>query len=125
MDCGVPFCHTGRSLMGPLQGCPINNLFPNGMNLSIVMTGEAAWIVFTRQIIFLSLPVGCARPPAKGSCVLGINDAPVTIKRIEQDNHRQRFRRRLGCSQIPSREDCEASRSSWIRTGWIGLRQSA
>jgi glutamate synthase (NADPH/NADH) small chain len=28
MDCGVPFCHTGRILGGAASGCPINNLIP-------------------------------------------------------------------------------------------------
>ena len=26
MDCGVPFCHTGKLISGMASGCPINNL---------------------------------------------------------------------------------------------------
>ncbi|MFZ4598154.1 MAG: glutamate synthase, partial [Terrimicrobiaceae bacterium] len=26
MDCGVPFCHTGKLIGGMASGCPINNL---------------------------------------------------------------------------------------------------
>ncbi|MCA9018868.1 MAG: glutamate synthase, partial [Planctomycetaceae bacterium] len=28
MDCGIPFCHTGKTLAGMASGCPINNLIP-------------------------------------------------------------------------------------------------
>ncbi|MDR1497921.1 MAG: hypothetical protein LBS59_05870 [Puniceicoccales bacterium] len=28
MDCGVPFCHTGRLIGGMAAGCPLHNLFP-------------------------------------------------------------------------------------------------
>src|SRR5690606_18921931 len=28
MDCGVPFCHTGKMLGGHTSGCPLNNLIP-------------------------------------------------------------------------------------------------
>ena len=33
MDCGVPFCHTGRLLAGMASGCPINNLIPEWNDL--------------------------------------------------------------------------------------------
>ena len=28
MDCGIPFCHTGKLISGMASGCPINNLNP-------------------------------------------------------------------------------------------------
>jgi glutamate synthase (NADPH/NADH) small chain len=33
MDCGIPFCHTGRILSGMASGCPINNLIPEWNDL--------------------------------------------------------------------------------------------
>ncbi len=33
MDCGVPFCHTGKLLAGMASGCPINNLIPEWNDL--------------------------------------------------------------------------------------------
>ena len=33
MDCGVPFCHTGRLIGGMASGCPINNLIPEWNDL--------------------------------------------------------------------------------------------
>jgi glutamate synthase (NADPH/NADH) small chain len=31
MDCGTPFCHTGKIFNGAASGCPINNLIPEWM----------------------------------------------------------------------------------------------
>ena len=33
MDCGTPFCHTGRLISGMASGCPINNLIPEWNDL--------------------------------------------------------------------------------------------
>jgi glutamate synthase (NADPH/NADH) small chain len=33
MDCGVPFCHTGKLIAGMASGCPVNNLVPEWNDL--------------------------------------------------------------------------------------------
>ena len=33
MDCGVPFCHTGKLISGMASGCPINNVIPEWNDL--------------------------------------------------------------------------------------------
>ncbi|HET6439996.1 MAG TPA: glutamate synthase, partial [Anaeromyxobacter sp.] len=33
MDCGLPFCHTGKLIAGMASGCPINNLIPEWNDL--------------------------------------------------------------------------------------------
>ena len=33
MDCGVPFCQSGRELEGAVSGCPLNNLIPEWNDL--------------------------------------------------------------------------------------------
>ena len=33
MDCGVPFCHTGKLIAGMAAGCPIHNLIPEWNDL--------------------------------------------------------------------------------------------
>jgi len=33
MDCGVPFCHTGKLINGGAAGCPVNNLIPEWNDL--------------------------------------------------------------------------------------------
>src|SRR5512138_1221657 len=35
MDCGIPFCHTGKLLNGMASGCPINNLIPEWNDLGL------------------------------------------------------------------------------------------
>jgi glutamate synthase (NADPH/NADH) small chain len=84
MDCGVPFCHTGNILAGAASGCPINNLIPEWNDL--VYRGR--WHeALDRLHLTNNFPEFTGRvcpAPCEGSCVLGINDNPVTIKRIEQ-----------------------------------------
>jgi glutamate synthase (NADPH/NADH) small chain len=33
MDCGVPFCHTGKLISGMASGCPVNNVIPEWNDL--------------------------------------------------------------------------------------------
>jgi glutamate synthase (NADPH/NADH) small chain len=84
MDCGVPFCHTGQIINGAASGCPINNLIPEWNDL--VYRGH--WReALDRLHLTNNFPEFTGRvcpAPCEGSCVLGINSAPVTIKSIEQ-----------------------------------------
>jgi len=84
MDCGVPFCHTGQILDGAASGCPINNLIPEWNDL--VYRGH--WREALSRLHYTNnFPEFTGRvcpAPCEGSCVLGISDNPVTIKRIEQ-----------------------------------------
>ena len=74
MDCGIPFCH---------QGCPLGNLIPDWNDLVYRHRWEAA---IERLHATNNFPEWTGRlcpAPCEGSCVLGINDDPVTIKGIE------------------------------------------
>ncbi len=83
MDCGVPFCHTGFVLSGAASGCPINNLIPEWNDL--VYRGE--WRDALERLLktnnFPEFTGRVCPAPCEGSCVLGINEPPVTIKNIE------------------------------------------
>ena len=74
MDCGIPFCH---------QGCPLGNIIPDWNDL--VYRGE--WKdALERLHATNNFPEFTGRlcpAPCEGSCVLGINDDPVTIKAVE------------------------------------------
>jgi glutamate synthase (NADPH/NADH) small chain len=76
MDCGVPFCHTG---------CPVNNLIPDWNDL--VYHGR--WKEAVRQLHatnnFPEFTGRICPAPCEASCVLGINQPPVTIKQIEKN----------------------------------------
>jgi glutamate synthase (NADPH/NADH) small chain len=74
MDCGIPFCH---------QGCPLGNLIPDWNDLVYRNSWGAA---IERLHATNNFPEWTGRlcpAPCEGSCVLEINDDPVTIKSIE------------------------------------------
>jgi glutamate synthase (NADPH/NADH) small chain len=76
MDCGVPFCQTG---------CPVSNLIPDWNDL--VYRGR--WKDAVRQLHatnnFPEFTGRICPAPCEASCVLGINQPPVTIKQNEKN----------------------------------------
>src|SRR6266853_2168321 len=84
MDCAVPFCHTGKLIEGMASGCPINNLIPDWNDLVYRGNWREALNRLQQTNNFPEFTGRVCPAPCEGSCVLGINDAPVTIKRIEQ-----------------------------------------
>jgi glutamate synthase (NADPH/NADH) small chain len=84
MDCGVPFCHTGQIINGAASGCPINNLIPEWNDLVYRGHWREALDRLHQTNNFPEFTGRVCPAPCEGSCVLGINSAPVTIKSIEQ-----------------------------------------
>jgi len=84
MDCAVPFCHTGNVLAGAASGCPINNLIPEWNDLVYHGRWREAFDRLDQTNNFPEFTGRVCPAPCEGSCVLAINDQPVTIKRIEQ-----------------------------------------
>ena len=74
MDCGVPFCH---------YGCPLGNLIPVWNDF--VYRGK--WISAIEALHetnnFPEITGRVCPAPCETSCVLGINEPPVSIKLIE------------------------------------------
>ena len=83
MDCGVPFCHTGTLLSGMASGCPINNLIPEWNDLVYRGLWKEALERLHKTNNFPEFTGRVCPAPCEGSCVLGINAPPVTIKNIE------------------------------------------
>jgi glutamate synthase (NADPH/NADH) small chain len=83
MDCGVPFCHTGTLLEGMASGCPINNLIPEWNDLVYRGLWREAFERLRKTNNFPEFTGRVCPAPCEGSCVLGLNDPPVTIKSIE------------------------------------------
>jgi glutamate synthase (NADPH/NADH) small chain len=83
MDCGVPFCHTGSLLEGMAAGCPINNLIPEWNDLVYRGLWREALERLHKTNNFPEFTGRVCPAPCEGSCVLGINEPPVTIKSIE------------------------------------------
>ncbi|MBN9374750.1 MAG: glutamate synthase, partial [Cellulomonas sp.] len=94
MDCGVPFCH---------NGCPLGNLIPEWNDL--VRRGQWADAI-DRLHATNNFPEFTGRicpAPCESSCVLGINQPPVTIKNIEVSIIDEAFERGYVTPQVPQR----------------------
>ncbi len=83
MDCGIPFCHTGTLISGMASGCPINNLIPEWNDLVYRGLWKEALERLHKTNNFPEFTGRVCPAPCEGSCVLGINELPVTIKTIE------------------------------------------
>ncbi len=83
MDCGIPFCHTGTLLSGMASGCPVNNLIPEWNDLVYRGLWKEALERLHKTNNFPEFTGRVCPAPCEGSCVLGINAPPVTIKNIE------------------------------------------
>ncbi|MCB8988641.1 MAG: glutamate synthase subunit beta [Ardenticatenaceae bacterium] len=83
MDCGIPFCHTGKVINGMASGCPINNLIPEWNDLVYQGLWQEAYDRLTKTNNFPEFTGLVCPAPCEAACTLGINDPPVTIKSIE------------------------------------------
>jgi glutamate synthase (NADPH/NADH) small chain len=85
MDCGVPFCHTGKLISGMASGCPVNNVIPEWNDLVYRGLWREALDRLHMTNNFPEFTGRVCPAPCEGSCVLGINEPPVTIKNIEAE----------------------------------------
>jgi len=74
MDCGIPFCH---------QGCPLGNLIPEWNDLVWRDDWDGAIERLHATNNFPEFTGRLCPAPCETSCVLGINQDPVTIKNVE------------------------------------------
>ncbi|HET9500654.1 MAG TPA: glutamate synthase subunit beta [Marmoricola sp.] len=74
MDCGIPFCH---------QGCPLGNIIPEWNDLVYRDDWDGAIERLHATNNFPEFTGRLCPAPCETSCVLGINQDPVTIKNVE------------------------------------------
>jgi len=74
MDCGIPFCN---------QGCPLGNIIPDWNDLVYRGSWNEAIKRLHATNNFPEFTGRVCPAPCEGSCVLGINADPVTIKQVE------------------------------------------
>ncbi|MDD5584734.1 MAG: glutamate synthase, partial [Candidatus Omnitrophica bacterium] len=74
MDCGVPFCH---------WGCPLGNYIPEWNDLVFKGQWKKAFQFLDATNNFPEFTGRLCPAPCEYSCVLGINDDPVTIRENE------------------------------------------
>jgi glutamate synthase (NADPH/NADH) small chain len=94
MDCGVPFCH---------NGCPLGNLIPDWNDLA----WRGQWADASDRLHatnnFPEFTGRICPAPCESSCVLGINQPPVTIKNVEVTIVEEAFDRGLVVPLVPDR----------------------
>jgi glutamate synthase (NADPH) small chain len=75
MDCGVPFCH---------NGCPLGNVIPDFNDAVYNGKWEEAIKILSSTNNFPEFTGRICPAPCEASCVLSINNSPVTIEYIEK-----------------------------------------
>ena len=92
MDCGIPYCHTGELVAGMAMGCPIHNVIPEWNDLVYRGQWREAIIRLHKTNNFPEFTGRVCPAPCEGSCTLGSNADPVTIKKIEAEIIEHAFR---------------------------------
>ncbi len=77
MDCGVPFCQSDT-------GCPLGNMIPDWNDLVYRDDWEEAVAMLLKTNNFPEFTGRICPAPCEEACVLGINEPPVTICKIEK-----------------------------------------
>jgi glutamate synthase (NADPH) small chain len=75
MNCGVPFCHSG---------CPLGNIIPEFNDAVYRKNWKEAYEILSATNNFPEFTGRICPAPCESSCVLGINQPPVTIEEIEK-----------------------------------------
>ena len=94
MDCGIPFCH---------KGCPLGNIIPDWNDLVYRGHWRAAIERLHSTNNFPEFTGRICPAPCEESCVLNINDDPVTIKQIEKQIIDHALRSGWVVPQVPAR----------------------
>jgi glutamate synthase (NADPH/NADH) small chain len=93
MDCGIPFCH---------HGCPLGNLIPEWNDLARRDDWRDAIERLHATNNFPEFTGKLCPAPCEGSCVLNLQESPVTIKQIEWEIIDQAFERGFVEPQVPA-----------------------
>ena len=95
MDCGIPFCH---------NGCPLGNLIPDWNDLVYHDQWADAIERLHATNNFPEFTGTLCPAPCEGSCVLGINEDPVSIKAVELSIIDKAFENGWVKPQIPEKK---------------------
>jgi glutamate synthase (NADPH/NADH) small chain len=85
MDCGTPYCHVGEMVDGAALGCPLHNLVPDWNDLVSRGQWREAIVRLHRTNDFPEFTGRVCPAPCEGSCTVGLDGSPVTIKAIEAE----------------------------------------
>ena len=111
MNCGVPFCHA--------HGCPLSNVIPEFNDHVYHHRWREALTILLETNPFPEFTGRICPAPCETSCVLAINDDPVTIRYIEKMIAEKGFERGyITASPPPERR---SQRVAIIGSGPAGL----
>ncbi|MGB4958274.1 MAG: glutamate synthase subunit beta [Saprospiraceae bacterium] len=110
MDCGVPFCH---------NGCPLGNLIPDFNDAVYQEEWQRAYQILAETNNFPEFTGRICPAPCEASCVLGINNLPVTIENIEKQIIEQAYSN--GWVQSTDKSNTTGKKIAVIGSGPAGL----
>lgn len=114
MDCGVPFCH---------NGCPLGNNIPDFNDAVYQGKWEDAIRILSSTNNFPEFTGRICPAPCEASCVLSINNKPVTIEYIEKTIAEQAFEK--GYIKANPPKSRTGKRIAVIGSGPAGLAAAA
>ena len=83
MDCGVPFCQSGKNLMGMASGCPLHNLVPEWNDLIYNGNWEEAYYRLVKTNNFPEFTSRVCPALCEKACTCGLNQEAVATKSDE------------------------------------------
>jgi glutamate synthase (NADPH) small chain len=114
MDCGVPFCH---------NGCPLGNNIPDFNDAVYNGKWEEAIKILSSTNNFPEFTGRICPAPCEASCVLSINNKPVTIEYIEKTIAEQAFEK--GYIKANPPKNRTGKRVAVVGSGPAGLAAAA
>ena len=83
MNCGVPFCQSGMTIMGMTSGCPLHNLVPEWNDLVYTGNWEQAYNRLKKTNNFPEFTSRVCPALCEKACVCGLNGDAVSVKENE------------------------------------------
>ncbi len=114
MNCGVPFCHSG---------CPLGNVIPEFNDAVYRQNWGEAYEILSSTNNFPEFTGRICPAPCEASCVLGINQPPVTIEEIEKHIIEIAFKDGLVKPQVP--EERTGKKIAVVGSGPAGMAAAA
>lgn len=84
MDCGVPFCQSGKMLKGMISGCPLNNLIPEWNELLYIGNYKRAYHRLAKTSNFPEFTSRVCPALCEKACTCGLNGDAVSTKENEK-----------------------------------------
>lgn len=83
MDCGVPFCQSGMTIMGMTSGCPLHNLVPEWNDLVYRDNLEQAYARLTKTNNFPEFTSRVCPALCEKACTCSLYGEAVTVRENE------------------------------------------